>query len=105
MPNTTLIDPPGRTVVLHESTWAKHIVPRHGDLANHRHLVESAIVNPFIITHSRSDPDCRLYHRPGPQPKVIMRVVVDVEQGLVKTAHLVREVSATETVEWLSQAP
>lgn len=105
MPNSSLTDPLGRTIRLHETTWLLHIVPGHPELTNHRFLVESAIVNPIIITHSRSDLVCRLYHGPGPRPKVIVRVVVDVVQGLVKTAHLVRRISATETIEWSSQAP
>ena len=104
MPSSSLIDPLGRMIILHASTWSFHIVRGHPDLSDLRHLVESAIVNPIIITHSRSDLACRLYHGPGPRPKVIVRVVVDVVQGLVKTAHLVRRISATETIEWSSQA-
>ena len=105
MPDSSLIDPLGRTIRLHQNTWSIHIVPGHPELANHRHLVESAIVNPLIITHSRSDLACRLYHGPGPRPEVTITVVVDVVRRLVKTAHLVRKVSATETVKWSLQTP
>ena len=105
MPSSSLIDPLGRTIILHASTWSIHIVQGHPDLSDLRHLVESAIVNPFIITHSRSDLACRLYHGPGPRRSVTIRVAVDVVRGLVKTAHIIRKVSATETVKWSLQTP
>jgi hypothetical protein len=105
MLDSQLIDPLGRTITLHETTWARHILSGHPELANHRILVESTITNPKIITHSSSDTDCRLYHGPGPRPKVMIRVVVDVVRGFVKTAHFVGKVSAAEVIEWSSQAP
>lgn len=104
MPSTTIVDLLGRAITLHQSAWSVHIASRHPEVAPHRRLVESAIANPLVITHSRADPDCRLYHGPGPRPGVMIKVVADILRGVVKTAHLVRKVSPAESVEWSSQS-
>ena len=101
MADTSLRDPLGRMVVLHERTWYGHIVRGHPEVATHRALVEAAVRQPDAIRHSRSDPECRLYFGPGPRPGVRMMVVADVAQGIVKTAHLVKKIFGG-AVEWES---
>lgn len=100
MPDTTLIDPQGRSLVLFEFTWTNHIVLRHPELDGYRELVEQTITNPAIITISGYDQDCRLYHGPWFRPAIMIRVAADVARGIVKTAHLIRRVPAKEVVEW-----
>jgi len=99
MADVELVDPLGRSLVLHERTWSGHIVKGHPEVALHRDLVESAITDPFEIRFSRADPDCRVYFGPGPRPTVKMMVVADVAVGIVKTAHVARTVSGGD-VEW-----
>jgi hypothetical protein len=69
MSDTTLTDPLGRTVVLHDRTWFGHVVKTHADLADHRIHAENAIRSPDEIRRSRGDPDCRLYF--GTRPSAI----------------------------------
>jgi hypothetical protein len=99
MSDTTLIDPLGREVVLHDRTWNGHIIKGHPEVDGHRALVEQAVRAPDEVRVSRSDPDCRLYYGPGPWPDVRIMVVADVVHGLVKTAHLAKKISGG-AVEW-----
>jgi hypothetical protein len=93
MPDTTLTDPLGRKVTLHDRTWFGHILKGHPDLAEHRMLVERTVHSPNEIRVSRLDVNCRLYYGPGPRPAVRMLVVVDVGEGVVKTAHLAKRMT------------
>jgi hypothetical protein len=99
MADTVLIDPLGRLIVLQDRTWHGHIIQGHPEVAQHRDLVELAILQPDEIRSSRSDGDCRLYYGPGPRPAVRIMVVADVVAGVVKTAHLARRVTGGAT-EW-----
>ncbi|MFH0980813.1 MAG: hypothetical protein V2A79_04670 [Planctomycetota bacterium] len=99
MGDSTLVDPLGRAITLHERTWFGHIVKGHPEVTTARHLVEQALEAPEEIRHSASDPDCRLYYGPGPRPGLIMMVVVDVMRGRVKTAHLARRTTGAG-IEW-----
>ena len=99
MPDTSLTDSLGRKITLHDRTWHGHIVRGHPEVEGLRGLCESAIARPTEIRRSRSDEDCRLYYGPGPRSGVMIMVVADVVQGLVKTAHLCNKVSGGEA-EW-----
>ena len=93
------MDPLGRAITLHERTWRGHILRAHPEMTTVRELVEGAAPQPDEIGHSRSAPECRLYFGRGPRSTVIIMVVVDVAQGLVKTAHLAKQISGGP-VEW-----
>ena len=99
MADTTLTDPLGRKIVLHDHTWHGHIVKGHPEMMAHRLLVEQAIRSPDQIRLSNSDLDCRLYYGPGPRDGVIIMVVADVLLGIVKTAHLAKKASGG-ALEW-----
>jgi hypothetical protein len=99
MADTTLSDPLGRDITLHDRTWYGHVVKGHPDIMNHRDLVEAAVRSPDEIRHSKSDPDCRIYYGRGPSPTLRMMVVVDVAVRVVKTAHLAKKTTGGE-VEW-----
>jgi hypothetical protein len=93
MADTTLTDPLGRRIVLHDRTWEGHIAQGHPEVAAYRDLAEQAVCHPDEIRISNSDPDCRLYYGPGPYPAVTMMVVANIVVGVVKTAHLARKVT------------
>jgi hypothetical protein len=97
--DSTLSDPLGRTIVLHEHTWFGHIVKGHPDVRTYRALAEQAISNPLEIRFSSSDPNCRLYYGVGPSLRIMMVVVADVVSGIVKTAYRANKMKGT--TEWL----
>jgi hypothetical protein len=99
MADTTLTDPLGRDIVLHDRTWYNHIVRGHPEMTNQRGRVEATVGSPDEIRQSTSDSDCRLYYGPGPRPAVKMMVVVDIALRVVKTAHLAKKVTGG-AVEW-----
>jgi hypothetical protein len=99
MPDTAIQDPLGRRIVLHERTWSVHICRGHPEIAAHRDRVENAVGKPAEIRFSRIDPDCRIYYGAGPRAGLMIAVVADVQQGLVKTAYLARKMAAG-VVEW-----
>jgi hypothetical protein len=93
MPDVHLTDPLGRTIVLYDRTWYGHIVKAHPEMAAARPLIEQTVRSPDQIRHSQSDPNCRIYYGPGPRPGIIIMVVADIVLGIVKTAHLAKQVS------------
>ena len=88
-----------RSVTLHDRTWYGHIVKGHPDVSEHRAIVERTVRSPDAIHISRLDANCRLYYGPGPRPTVRMMVVVDVAEGVVKTAHLAKRMPGGK-IEW-----
>jgi len=98
MSDTTLVDPLGRTIVLHDHTWFGHILKRHRDMDGLRHLAQSAVTKPLRICFSASDPDCRLYFGAGPTPGIMVVVVGDIVAGFVRTAYRANKIKGT--VEW-----
>ncbi len=99
MADSTIADPLGRFVTLHDRTWYGHIITGHPEVAEHRARLEAAIASPNEIRASRSDPNCRIYFAPGPRIGVRIMVVVDVVLGIVKMAHLAARLSGGP-VEW-----
>lgn len=104
MADTTLTDPLGRCVVLHDRTWYGHIIKGHPEVARSRPLVEQAIRAPEEVRVSNSDPNCRLYYGPGPRAGLLVQVVVDIALGVVKTAHFAKRVTGG-SIEWLPPKP
>ncbi len=103
MADTTLVDPLGRTVVLHDATWFGHIKKRHRELTRHRKLVVRAVRDPHEIRFSISDPNCRKYYGAGPRSGIMIVVVIDIVAGFVKTAYLTNRM--TGAVEWSRPTP
>jgi hypothetical protein len=86
------------------STWYGHILKCHPEVKKARRLVEAAVVNPLEIRMSRSDADCRLYYGPGPRAGLLVQVVADVVQGVVKTAHFAKKITGGN-LEWSPPSP
>jgi hypothetical protein len=84
--DTTLVDPLGRTIVLHDHTWYGHVVKGHPEVRADRTRAEAAVRNPAEVCFSTSDPDCRVYYGAGPAGLMIA-VVADVVAGFVKTVY------------------
>lgn len=101
MADHAAMDPLGRRITLHERTWLGHILPGHPEMAGLREGVMATISQPEMVRMSRSDANVRLYFGPGPRPTVKILVAVDVEQRLVKTAHLCKRISGGD-IEWPS---
>ncbi|MEX2387921.1 MAG: hypothetical protein WD534_08585 [Phycisphaeraceae bacterium] len=98
MVDTSLTDPLGRAITLHDRTWFGHIVKGHPEVADCRDLAEHALRQPQQIRLSATDPDCRKYLGPGPRDGVKILVIADVAEGLVKTAYLTKR--PTGDIEW-----
>ena len=101
MADTTMTDPLGREIVLHDRTWYGHVVKGHPEVARYRDLVVAAVTGPAEVRHSTSDADCRVYSGRGPRPSVMMAVVADVVAGIVRTVYLTKKPSAG-VLEWSS---
>lgn len=86
MADLILQDPLGRDITLYDRTWFGHIIKRHPELQSFRHVVEQAVCHPLEIRFSAYDPDCRTCYGVGPRPGIMTAVVIDVVNGLVKTA-------------------
>ena len=104
MADSAMLDPMGRTVVLHDHTWYGHIVKVHSNVAGCRSLAEQAVRAPSEIQYSKSDADCRIYYGAGPRADLMIAVVADVVAGVVKTVHLAKRISGGG-VEWSSPTP
>jgi hypothetical protein len=100
MADETFIDPLGRAIVFHDHTWFGHVLKGHPELRDERECVGATIEQPTDIRHSLSDTYVRLYHGQAERPGVYLRVVADVEIGVVKTAHYVRKPQGGP-IEWL----
>jgi hypothetical protein len=85
--DTTLVDPLGRTIVLHDHTWHGHVVKGHPEVRTERRRAEDAVWNPAEICFSTSDPDCRIYYGVASSAGLIIAVVADVVAGFVKTVY------------------
>lgn len=99
MADTTLVDPLGRTFVLADRIWQRHIIIGHPDVGAHRHLVEQAVTSLLCIRTSSSSTDCRKCFGTGPRSSVFIAVVVDVSLGIVKTAYLSKPMTSGD-LEW-----
>jgi len=99
----TVKDPLGRSITLHNHTWYGHIIRHHPDLRLHRALVVATITQPLEIRFHPDDADSRFYFGAGPRRGIMMLVVVDVVQGLVKTAHLIKTTKGA--LEWSPPTP
>ena len=89
--NSTLTDPVGRTITLHDSTRFGHILKRHPEIARHRRLVEDAVERAAESRISTYDPDCRTCYGAGPRSGIMIAVVIDVAAGAIKTAFFTLE--------------
>src|SRR5580658_8097547 len=103
MADSLLIDPLGRSIILHDHTWYGHILPNHHEVAAHRALAEKAVVDPLEIRFSAADINCRIYFGDGPRPGTMLLVVADIALGLVKTAHFAK--GAKGMIEWSRPTP
>jgi len=103
MSDIFLIDPLGRRITFHDSTWFGHIMKRHPDMRMLRETVQRAIEDPLAICFSRSDPDCRIYFGATSISGILVAVVADVVDGFVKTAY--RAVRVKGDIEWSPPTP
>ena len=104
MADTRIVDPLGRTIVLHEHTWMQHILKTHPDLATGRLRVHQTLRSPAVICYSRSVTTCRLYYDDLDGAGFRICVVADVLAGLVKTAYRARKIKAGG-IEWPASTP
>jgi len=91
MADSSLGDPLGRECVLADHTWERHILVAHPDMDGGREYVEGAITSPRSIWSSGSDASVRIYYGDGPSPFLMVAVKVNIVEGVVLTAHLVKK--------------
>jgi hypothetical protein len=101
--DTSLTDPLGRTITLHNYTWYGHVLKRHPGMQRLRQSVEKAVRTPVAICFSTSSADCRVYFGTTPTTGIMVAVVADVVLGHVKTAYRVGGTKGTP--EWLPPTP
>ena len=98
MPDKTLVDLLGRSLVLHDHTWFGHISKRHPDMRLLRSRAESAVTHPLRICFSASDPQCRIYYGVTATPGIMVAVIGDVAGGFIRTAYRTGKIKGTP--EW-----
>lgn len=103
MGDSTVVDPLGRAIVLHDHTWYGHVLLQHPEMRRHRDLVEKTLAEPLEIRVSDADPDVRLYFGDGPRNGIIVAVVANIVGGFVKTAHLIKRPRGK--MEWSKPTP
>ena len=90
MADSPLIDPLGRVVTLADHTWERHILVAHPDMDGGREDVERATTSPRSIWLSGSDTAVRIFYGDGPSPYLLVAVKVNIQTGIVLTAHLAK---------------
>ncbi len=103
MADVILTDPLGRDITLHDRTWYGHIIKRHPEMRALRAQVEQTVRDPDEIRFSTYDPDCRLYYRGSGRAGILIAVVGDVAQELVRTACLANRTKGA--LEWSRPTP
>lgn len=103
----------GCLVVLEEEHWVAHVITERSRtfLQGQEQAVHDTIVEPYVVTQSRSDADCKLFYRPWilqpPHDGFFLKVCVSYEpdpasggyrSGFVVTAHPVGDVHPKEVV-------
>src|SRR5438874_7922724 len=103
MADSTITDPLGRAITLHARTWYGHILRRHPEMRHARTSVEQTIRSPKEIRVSTYDPDCRTYYSDIVRAGMMIAVVIDVKQGLVRTAFYTSRMRGA--LEWSRPTP
>ena len=98
MADIVLTDPLGRQITLHDRTWYGHILRRHPEMRGWRDQVERAVEQPVEIRFSAYDPDCRTCYSDIIRAGMMIAVVIDVKQLLVRTAFFTTRMKGA--VEW-----
>lgn len=98
MADTTLTDPLGRTITLHDHTWYGHVLPARPELRSMRSMAEAAVRSPKEIRISKSDPDARLYYGSPSASGVMMVVVAHVVDGHAFTVYRTKRPKGA--IEW-----
>ena len=99
MANVELTDPLGRRITISNHTWYGHILRAHPELKSERSRIEKAIEKPEKIKISITSPEIRHYYISANRTGLYLRVVVDIQKGIVKTAHYARTIERG-SLEW-----
>ena len=99
----------GVQVRLEESTWYRHVLQGHPNMATHLEDAKRALTDPCAVLSSKHYPDRLLYHyalplRGGLYVRVVVRMRQDrdgaVVAGIVMTSFVTDTIGGGE-VEWL----
>lgn len=103
----------GRSVVLGEECWERHVLPRRPYFAGQeRPCVEDTLKSPSVVKHDVDYPTRECFNRPSPLPYphggLFVKVVVvyapfdgvGAEVGTVVTVHLTGDPKAGEKRKW-----
>jgi hypothetical protein len=94
MPDFVGTDRLGHQVVLTDGTWYGHIVPVHPEMRALRAEVEAACLNADTVRQSCGDADCVVHFKQCMRrPGLLIKVVANVQDGFVRTAHLAKHES------------
>lgn len=107
-----VVDPRGYAISLQMDTWERHITVRHPEIRDMLDLVIATLSSPQVVMEQQQGPGSvwfyyrltgRSFYRHN---DIYLSVVVDLDEtakvGLVKTAHLVREIRKGRVV-WMKR--
>ena len=84
----------GHAVTLADAAWYGHIITTHPEMTSLRSEVEAACTDADTVRQSSSDPDCVIhFKRSVSRPSLLVKVVVNTQDGFVRTAHLAKRVT------------
>lgn len=105
-------DPQGYDVGLELDTWENHIVKEHPEMSKFFDLLEKTISEPQLIQHSTKQSETFYYYRLTGRSfyrirdiylSVVVRRDEDSKKGVVKTAHLLKEVRKEGETVWMKR--
>jgi len=106
-------DPQGYEISLELDTWENHIVKQHPEMAKFLDLLDKTISEPQVIQRSPKHGETfyyyrltgRTFHR---QNDIYLSAVVrrddDTKTGVIKTAHLLKEVRKEGETVWMKRS-
>lgn len=106
-------DPQGYEIALELETWEQHIVQHHPEVQKFFDLLEKVINEPQLIQRSSKQSETFYYYRLTGRSfyrindiylSVVARRDEETKSGVVKTAHLLKEVRREGETVWMKRS-
>lgn len=105
-------DPQGFEISLDVETWENHIMPRHPEVEKFFDLLARVISDPQLIRRSSNQGETYYYYRLTGRSfaraqdiylSIVVRRDEEAKTGVVKTAHLLKEVHREANTVWMKR--
>lgn len=91
----------GKPIKLKASTWDKHIMIEHEEVAGHVQEIKSTVESPSIVYESASDPTRKVFfaqHSTSKYPKLYLKVIADYKEpvAIITTAMFSKKIDGVK---------